>query len=171
MSFQVALSFEDGVTRFITVNPFETVADASYKARINIPLDCRDGACGTCKSFCESGTFDPGDFIDDAMTEDELEKGYLPTCQSTPESDMSINIPSTSEVAKTSAVTFNGKVDMIERHSDSTISFIRRRKKGEMPLASARASTSSCLLKSSRTNQRRRWVARDTSAQRALSGR
>ena len=38
MSYQVALSFEDGVTRFITAHPNETVADASYKARINIPL-------------------------------------------------------------------------------------------------------------------------------------
>ncbi|GAA1336099.1 benzoate 1,2-dioxygenase electron transfer component BenC [Kocuria palustris] len=123
MPNQVALNFEDGVTKVIKVGDMETIMDAAFKARINIPSDCRDGACGTCKSFCESGEFDPGDFIDDAMTEDELEKGYLLTCQSTPESDMSINIPSTSEVAKTSAVTFNGKVDMIERHSDSTISF------------------------------------------------
>ena len=53
MSFQVALSFEDGITRFIECRPDETVAEASYRARVNIPLDCRDGACGTCKSLCE----------------------------------------------------------------------------------------------------------------------
>ena len=58
--YQVALAFEDGVTRFITCMDDQTVADASYRARINIPLDCRDGACGTCKAFCESGEFDPG---------------------------------------------------------------------------------------------------------------
>ena len=68
---QVALSFEDGVTRFITCAPDQTVADASYRQRINIPLDCRDGACGTCKSLCESGEFDGGSYIDDALTEDE----------------------------------------------------------------------------------------------------
>ena len=51
MSFQIALNFEDGVTRFIECRPNEVVADASYRQRINIPLDCRDGACGTCKSF------------------------------------------------------------------------------------------------------------------------
>ena len=56
--YQVALAFEDGVTRFITCTEDQTVADASYRARINIPLDCRDGACGTCKAFCESGEFD-----------------------------------------------------------------------------------------------------------------
>ena len=103
MSHRIALNFEDGVTRFIDCAPTETVADASYKLGINIPLDCRDGACGTCKSFCDSGTFDPGDFIDDALTEEELDKGYLLTCQAVPESDMSIQVPATAESAKTSA--------------------------------------------------------------------
>jgi benzoate/toluate 1,2-dioxygenase reductase subunit len=70
--------------------------------RVSIfPSDCRDGACGTCKAFCDSGSFDPGDFIDDAMTEEELEKGYLLTCQAVPESDLAIQIPATSESAKT----------------------------------------------------------------------
>ena len=46
-------------------------------ARINIPSDCRDGACGTCKAFCESGRYDGGDYIDDALTEDEAGKGLL----------------------------------------------------------------------------------------------
>lgn len=48
MTYQIALSFEDGVTRFVDCRPGETVADASYRMGINIPLDCRDGACGTC---------------------------------------------------------------------------------------------------------------------------
>lgn len=122
MSHQVALSFEDGVTRFVTVNPFETVADASYKARINIPLDCRDGACGTCKAFCESGTFDPGDYIDDAMTDEELEQGYCLPCQALPESDMVIQIPTTSEVAKTAPSATTACVTGIEQVSESTFS-------------------------------------------------
>ena len=67
-TYSVALSFEDGVTRFITCRDDQTVADASYRQRINIPLDCRDGACGTCKAFCESGTFDGGTYIDDALS-------------------------------------------------------------------------------------------------------
>ena len=58
MSFQIALTFEDGVTRFIECRPNEVVSDASYRQRINIPLDCRDGVCGTCKSFCESGEYE-----------------------------------------------------------------------------------------------------------------
>ena len=78
--YQVALAFEDGVTRFITCTEDQTVADASYRARINIPLDCRDGACGTCKAFCESGEFDRGIYIEDALSPDEAEQGYVLPC-------------------------------------------------------------------------------------------
>lgn len=123
MGHQVALSFEDGVTKVVKVGDFETIMDAAYKARINIPADCRDGACGTCKSFCDSGTFDPGDFIDDAMTEEELEKGFLLTCQAVPESDMSIQVPATAESAKTSAAAFTSTLTQLDKHSESTISF------------------------------------------------
>jgi len=121
-SNEVALTFEDGVTRIVRVGQFETIMDAAYKARINLPSDCRDGACGTCKSFCISGEFDPGDFIDDAMTEDELDRGYLLPCQAEPETDMVIEVPATSEMAKTSASEFQATVSDVIHHSDSTVS-------------------------------------------------
>lgn len=122
-SYQVALAFEDGITRFITCDDDETVADASYRARINIPLDCRDGACGTCKALCESGRYDGGEYIDEALTEDEAAQGYALPCQMVPESDLVLQIPTTSEVAKTAAATHRGTVTSVERHSDSTVGF------------------------------------------------
>ena len=115
MSYQVALGFEDGVTRFVTCGPTETVADASYKARINIPLDCRDGACGTCKSLCESGEYDGGDYIDDALTDAEAEAGYCLPCQMVPQSDLVVQIPTTSDVAKTAAAAHPATVTAVDR--------------------------------------------------------
>lgn len=123
MTYQVALAFEDGITRFIKVGPRETVADASYKARINIPLDCRDGACGTCKSFCESGKFDGGDYIEEALTDDEAEAGYCLPCQMVPESDLVLQIPTTSDVAKTAASVFESTLTEIRRISETTYAF------------------------------------------------
>ncbi|MGO2051911.1 benzoate 1,2-dioxygenase electron transfer component BenC [Glutamicibacter sp. 287] len=123
MTYQVALAFEDGITRFIKVGPRETVADASYKARINIPLDCRDGACGTCKSFCESGKFDGGDYIEEALTDDEAEKGFCLPCQMVPESDLVLQIPTTSDVAKTAATVFESTLTEIRRISETTYAF------------------------------------------------
>ncbi|MET9201271.1 benzoate 1,2-dioxygenase electron transfer component BenC [Gordonia sp. NPDC003585] len=118
---QVALSFEDGVTRFITCRDDQTVADASYRQRINIPLDCRDGACGTCKAFCESGEYDGGTYIEDALSESESADGYALPCCMKPKSDLVLQIAATSDIAKTQAATFDGKLVDLERLSESTV--------------------------------------------------
>ncbi|MEU7489184.1 benzoate 1,2-dioxygenase electron transfer component BenC [Streptomyces sp. NPDC042319] len=123
MSYQVALTFEDGITRFVTCGPNETVADASYKARINIPLDCRDGACGTCKSLCESGRYDGGDYIDEALTDEEAAQGYALPCQMTPQSDLVLRIPTTSDAAKTAAATHTSTLVALEKLSETTVAF------------------------------------------------
>jgi len=124
MGYQIALNFEDGITRFIECREGEVVSDASYRARINIPLDCRDGVCGTCKSFCESGKYELGDYIiDEAMTEEEEAAGYILTCQMTPKSDCVLRIPTTSDVAKTGVTGHSGTLTAIDRMSETTTSF------------------------------------------------
>lgn len=123
MSHQVALTFEDGVTRFVTAQQDQTVAEASYRARINIPVDCLDGACGTCKAFCESGSYDPGSFLEDALSPAEAAEGYCLPCQMTPRSDLVVRIAATSEVAKTVAGTFRATVADLHRYSDTVIGF------------------------------------------------
>jgi NAD(P)H-flavin reductase/ferredoxin len=124
MSYQIALTFEDGVTRFIENRDGEVVADASYRSRINIPLDCRDGVCGTCKSFCESGTYELGEYVEgEAMTEDEESEGYVLTCQMTPTSDCVIQIPATSDVAKVGVSSHAGEIASIDHLSETTTHF------------------------------------------------
>lgn len=120
-SYRVALSFEDGVTRFITCESDQTVADASYRARINIPFDCRDGACGTCKAVCESGEFDPGDYLDEALSVEEAAEGYVLPCRMTPRSDLVLQIATTSAAAKTGAATHQGTVTGLDRLSPTTV--------------------------------------------------
>jgi benzoate/toluate 1,2-dioxygenase reductase subunit len=122
-SHQVALTFEDGVTRFIRCAEDQTVADASYRSRINIPLDCRDGACGTCKAFCESGEYDGGAYIEDALSPDEAAGGFVLPCSMKPRSDLVLQIASTSEVAKTQAATYTGRISALDRLSPTTVAF------------------------------------------------
>jgi benzoate/toluate 1,2-dioxygenase reductase subunit len=126
MSHQIALAFEDGITRFIECDEDQTVADAAYQARINIPFDCRDGACGTCKAFCEAGDFEEGEYIEDALSGAEAADGYCLPCQMTPNSDLVLQIATTSERAKTGAQRLRGEVTEIVRHSESTVGFTVR---------------------------------------------
>ncbi|AVH38777.1 NADH oxidase [Pseudomonas monteilii] len=122
MSYQIALNFEDGVTRFIEATGYETVADAAYRQGINIPLDCRDGACGTCKCKAESGRYELGDnFIEDALSEDEIAEGYVLTCQMRAESDCVIRIPASSQLCKTEQASFEAAISDVRQLSASTI--------------------------------------------------
>ncbi|UTL93631.1 benzoate 1,2-dioxygenase electron transfer component BenC [Pseudomonas fluorescens] len=122
MGFQIALNFEDGVTRFIEASSHETVADAAYRQGINIPLDCRDGACGTCKCKAESGRYDLGDnFIEDALSEDEIAEGYVLTCQMRAESDCVVRIPASSQLCKTEQASFEAAISNVRQLSASTI--------------------------------------------------
>ncbi|GAA4923057.1 benzoate/toluate 1,2-dioxygenase reductase subunit [Actinomycetospora succinea] len=121
-SFDVALSFEDGVTRFVRCREDQTVMDASYRSKINIPVDCSDGACGTCKSYCESGEFAMSDYVSDALSPDEESAGYVLTCSMSPKSDLVLQIPTTSAVARTSAGSFTATVAGVERLSSTTMS-------------------------------------------------
>ena len=76
MSYNIALNFEDGVTRFIGCRDPESVVDAAYRQGINIPMDCREGACSTCKCRVESGSYSLGEYIEDALSKVEADTGY-----------------------------------------------------------------------------------------------
>lgn len=122
MSFRIALNFEDGATRFVDCNPGERVLDAAYRAKINLPMDCSDGVCGTCKCRCEQGEYDLGDeYVDDALTADEAEEGLVLTCQMVPSSDCVIAVPVPSSACKLTPTAHEGSVAAIELASDSTI--------------------------------------------------
>ena len=81
MCYRNALNFEDGITRIVDCKEGEKVLDAAFRNKINLPMDCSDGVCGTCKCRAESGTYDLGDeYIEDALTEDEADQGLVLTC-------------------------------------------------------------------------------------------
>ncbi|TCL64646.1 benzoate 1,2-dioxygenase electron transfer component BenC [Rhizobium sp. BK251] len=121
-SYSIALNFEDGVTRFVECKDGEKVLDAAFRNKINLPMDCSDGVCGTCKCRAESGSYDLGDdFIDDALTADEAESGLVLTCQMKPSSDCVIAVPTTSVACKTGQQTFSATVANAVQHNDAAI--------------------------------------------------
>ena len=122
---RIALQFEDGITRFIACNDNEKLADAAYRQKVNIPLDCRDGACGTCRAFCESGSYDmpESSYIEEALEPEDAAQGYILACQCRPTSDGVVRIPATSASCKSGAATFGGRIAAVEHLSASTIAF------------------------------------------------
>lgn len=122
MSYNIALNFEDGVTRFVSCNEGETVLDAAYRAKINLPMDCSDGVCGTCKGACHQGEFDLGDeYLDEALSEEELEQGMVLTCQMVPSGDCVVEVPVASTMCKTGNAKKTGTVTEVNLISSTTI--------------------------------------------------
>ncbi|WP_233809573.1 benzoate 1,2-dioxygenase electron transfer component BenC [Paraburkholderia sp. HP33-1] len=123
MAHQITLRFEDGVTRFIECEEGEHVTDAAIRARINIPLDCRDGVCGTCKAVCESGEYVLGDCVEDVLSPEEAGARKVLTCQMSPRSDCVIQIATNSDVSGTGPSSHKGRIVACQRASATTIAF------------------------------------------------
>ncbi|SFF21302.1 benzoate 1,2-dioxygenase electron transfer component BenC [Paracidovorax wautersii] len=119
-SHRIALNFEDGVTRFIDCGAGEKVLDAAFRQRINLPMDCSDGVCGTCKCRAEAGSYDLGDdYIDEALTQDEAAQGLVLTCQMVPRADCVIAVPVPSTACKTGMAQFTATVAEVTALGDA----------------------------------------------------
>lgn len=122
MCYRIALNFEDGVTRFVDCKPGEKVLDAAFRHKINLPMDCSDGVCGTCKCRAETGAYDMGqDYIDDALPPDEAAQGLVLTCQMVPSSDCVLSVPVTSQACKTGQQAIAATVAAIAPQQDAAV--------------------------------------------------
>jgi len=134
MTFRIALNFEDGATRFIDCNAGEKVLDAAYRNKINLPMDCSDGVCGTCKCHCEQGEYDLGDdYIDDALTADEAARRQVLTCQMIPSSDCVISVPVASAACKVKPSEVEVEFTAIEQLSPNRVRISVRAVDGALP--------------------------------------
>jgi benzoate/toluate 1,2-dioxygenase reductase subunit len=123
VSHSIALSFEDGITRFVVARPDETVADAAYRNGINIPMDCGNGACGACKCRIETGRYDAGAYVEEALTDAEAALGFALACQVRPESDLAVSIMASSSACKTKPRIFETTLRAVARLTPTTIGF------------------------------------------------
>jgi anthranilate 1,2-dioxygenase reductase subunit len=87
MNHKVAFSFADGKTLFFPVGAREILLDAALRNGIKIPLDCREGVCGTCQGRCESGEYTQ-DYVDEeALSSLDLQQRKMLSCQTRVQSD------------------------------------------------------------------------------------
>lgn len=63
----------------------DSILDAALKHGADLPYACKGGVCCTCKAKVTNGSVDME--VNYALEEDELEKGFVLTCQSHPTTD------------------------------------------------------------------------------------
>lgn len=67
------------------VSARETILNAALRIRPDVPFACAGGVCGTCRARLVAGSVNMTENY--ALEPDELERGYVLTCQSHPTSD------------------------------------------------------------------------------------
>lgn len=60
----------------------ETILEAMVRAEINVPFSCQSGICGTCKCKLQWGKVQMDN--QNALTAEEVEEGFILSCQSKP---------------------------------------------------------------------------------------
>jgi ring-1,2-phenylacetyl-CoA epoxidase subunit PaaE len=67
------------------VHAQESILNAALRVRPDVPFACAGGVCGTCRAKLISGTVKMAENY--ALERDEIERGFVLTCQSHPTSD------------------------------------------------------------------------------------
>jgi ring-1,2-phenylacetyl-CoA epoxidase subunit PaaE len=77
----------DGRASTVTtpVHARESVLNAALRVRPDVPFACAGGVCGTCRAKLVTGTVEMQENF--ALEPEELERGYVLTCQSLPTSE------------------------------------------------------------------------------------
>ncbi|MGE2728688.1 2Fe-2S iron-sulfur cluster-binding protein [Mycolicibacterium vaccae] len=73
----------DGDIKAVAARPDETLLESARRAGMGPPFSCEAGNCGTCMALVTEGKATMR--VNDALTEDEVEDGYVLTCQAVPD--------------------------------------------------------------------------------------
>ena len=67
----------------VPLRPGETLLETARRAGLTPPFSCEAGNCGTCMAKLTEGSATMR--VNDALEEDEVEDGYVLTCQAVPD--------------------------------------------------------------------------------------
>ncbi|MCM2494742.1 anthranilate 1,2-dioxygenase electron transfer component AntC [Burkholderia glumae] len=121
MNHRVAFSFADGKTVFFDIHKDELLLDAALRNGVNIPLDCREGVCGTCQGRCESGRYTQ-DYVDEeTLSPADLAARKMLSCQTRVQSDASFYFDFASGLCSAAGTqSLTGRVAAVKQVSETT---------------------------------------------------
>jgi len=70
----------------------DTVLESARRAGLSPPSSCEAGNCATCMAFLREGSVTME--ANEALEPDEVEEGFILTCQSTPDCDLVVDYDS-----------------------------------------------------------------------------
>ena len=114
-SFQMNV---DDATTAHPVRPGETLLEAGLRAGLELPYECRNGACGLCLCTVHQGRVDHGAYQESALTEAMRARGQTLMCCATPLSDVAIEVQREPGAQGHAHQTYSGKVTSMERLAD-----------------------------------------------------
>jgi len=68
----------------LAYQPGDTLLEAARRGGLQPPYQCESGSCATCMAHLDEGTVRMR--VNNALTADEVEEGWILTCQSLPTS-------------------------------------------------------------------------------------
>jgi ring-1,2-phenylacetyl-CoA epoxidase subunit PaaE len=81
----ITLTLDGSSFEFPLSSKGDTILDAALKAGADLPFSCKGGVCSTCRAKVVSGEVNMD--VNYALEEEEVEQGYVLTCQSHPRTD------------------------------------------------------------------------------------
>ncbi|MDW7564273.1 2Fe-2S iron-sulfur cluster-binding protein, partial [Klebsiella pneumoniae] len=95
--------------------------DAAVRQGINLPLDCREGVCGTCQGQCETGIYEQEYVDEDALSERDLAERKMLACQTRVKSDAAFYFDHDSAICNAGdTLKIETKVTAVELVSETT---------------------------------------------------
>lgn len=85
---QLVTVMSQGRSQIVTLEAGQSVLDAALAAGAEVPFACKGGVCATCKAKMLEGEAEMA--INYGLEDDEVEKGYVLTCQTHVKSDTAV---------------------------------------------------------------------------------
>lgn len=121
MGHSVALNFADGKTFFISMHHDELLLNAAIRQGITLPLDCREGVCGTCQGQCETGIYEQEYVDEEALSARDLTERKILACQTRVKSDAAFYFDHNSDICNAGdTLKISTTVTAIELVSETT---------------------------------------------------